>query len=280
VQRQLSSGVRVGLASDDPSAVPGILESVSQIARNTQTLTNLNQVKSELQTGDSALQSVVTTLEQAINLGTQGANTQDASQRAVLAQQVQGIQQQLVALSNTSDNGQYVFSGDLDGQPLYALDATQPEGVKQLATATSTRTITDGGGATIWVPRTAHEIFDAKNANGTPASGNVFAAVNNLLLALQNNDPTAAATAIDSLKSADDHVNQELGFYGIAENRLADTVNSINNSLVNEKQALGDQRDADVAGDAIELSQVSTQQQAALAAGAKISKLSLFDYLA
>lgn len=280
VQRQLSSGTRVGLASDDPLAVPGILDSLSRIARNTQTLTNLGQVKSELETGDSALQSVITALEQAISVGTQGASTQNASQRALLAQQVQGIQQQMVALSSTSVNGRYIFSGDLDGQPLYALDSTQPEGVAQLATATSTRTIADGGGATIWVPRTAHEIFDLKDANGAPASGNVFAAVNSLLVALQNNDTTAAGAAVDSLKAADDHVNQELGLYGIAENRLADSVNSINNSLVTEKQNLSAQRDTDVAGAAIELSQVTIQQQAALSAGAKMSKLSLFDYLA
>jgi flagellin-like hook-associated protein FlgL len=185
-----------------------------------------------------------------------------------------------VNASNTSVNGRYIFSGDLDGQPTYALDATQPEGVKQLASVTSTQTITDGAGATLWVPRTAQEIFDPKNADGTPASGNAFAAVNSLVLALQNNDQTAAATAVDSLKAADDHLNQQLGFYGIAENRVADTLNSLSSAAAAEKQSLGDERDTDVAGAAIELTQVTTQQQAALSAGAKISKLSLFDYLA
>jgi flagellar hook-associated protein 3 FlgL len=280
VQRQVSSGVRVGVASDDPLAVPGILESVSRIARNTQTLTNLNQVKSELASGESALQSTVTVLEQAISLGAQAASTQNASQRAVLIQQAQGIMQQMVDLSRTSVNGRYIFSGDLDRQPLYSLDATQPEGVAQLATAKSTVTVTDGGGAAIWVPRTAQDIFDLKNPNGTPASGNVFAAVNSLLLALQNNDPAAAGAAVDSLKAADDHVNQELGLNGIAQNRLADAVDGINNSLVTEKQNLSVQRDTDVAAAAIELSQVSVQQQAALSVGAKLSKLNLFDYLA
>ena len=280
VTRQLSSGIRVGMPSDDPTAVPGILKTLSQIARNTQTQTNLNQVKTELDTGDSTLQSAVTALEQAISLGTQAASTQSASQNAVFLQQAQAIQQQLVNASNTSVNGRYIFSGDLDGQPTYVLDASQPEGVKQLASVISTQNITDGAGATLWVPRTAQEIFDPKNADGTPASGNVFAAVNSLVLALQNKDQTAAATAVDSLKAADDHLNQQLGFYGIAENRVADTLNSLSSAAAAEKQSLGDERDTDVAGAAIELTQVTTQQQAALSAGAKISKLSLFDYLA
>jgi flagellar hook-associated protein 3 FlgL len=280
VQRQVSSGVRVGLPSDDPSAVPGILDTLAQIAQNTQAQTNLNQVKTELSSGDAALQDAVQAVEQAISLGTQAASTQDASQRAVLAQQAQGIQQQLVSLSRTSVAGRYIFSGDLDGQPLYALDASQPEGVAQLASATSTRTITDGAGGTIWVPKTAQEIFDPKNTDGSPASGNVFAALNSLLKALQDNDQAAAGAAVDSLKAADDHLNQQLGFYGIAENRLADALDGISKSLVTEKQDLSSQRDTDVAGAAIELSQVTLQQQAALSTGAKLSKLNLFDYLA
>ena len=66
VQRQLSSGLRVGQASDDPSAVSSILETQSEIAQNTQAQTNLNQVKTELLTGDSSLQQAVTLVEQAI----------------------------------------------------------------------------------------------------------------------------------------------------------------------------------------------------------------------
>jgi flagellin-like hook-associated protein FlgL len=272
--------MRVNLASDDPSAVPGILSTLSQIAQNTQTQSNLNEVSSELSAGDTALQSAVTVLEQAISLGTQGASAQTASQDAAFLQQAQAIQQQLVDAANTSVNGQYIFSGDLDGQPSYAVDASQPEGVTQLMSATSTRTITDGAGATLWVPRTAQQIFDPKNADGSPASGNVFAAVNSLVQALQNNDPAAAATAVDSLKAADDYLNQQLGFYGIAENRVADTLTGLGTSLATAKQSLSTQRDTDVAGAAIELTQVTTQQQAALSVGSKLSKLSLFDYLA
>src|ERR1035437_2665784 len=65
VQRQLSSGFRVGLASDDPSAVPSILKTQSEIAQNNQAQTNLNQVKTELLNGDSSLQQAVALVEKA-----------------------------------------------------------------------------------------------------------------------------------------------------------------------------------------------------------------------
>src|ERR1019366_1868328 len=117
VQRQLSSGLRVGQASDDPSAVPSILNTQSEIARNTQAQANLKQVGAELQTGDSSLQQAVALIEQAITLGAQAGDADNnAAQNATLAAQVQGIQEQLVNLSNTNVNGRYIFSGDSDQQ--------------------------------------------------------------------------------------------------------------------------------------------------------------------
>lgn len=281
IQRQVSSGVRVGLPSDDPAAVPAILQTQSAIAMNSQAQTNLNQVTSELQVSDAALQQAIKLIDQAVALGSQAASgSVDDTTFATLAAQVQDIQQQMVGLSATSDSGRYVFSGDLDRQALYVVDSTQPNGVRHLATATSTRQIVDGAGNTIWTPKTAQAIFDAQNSDGTSAEGNVFEAVNSLLLALRGRDSAAAQTALGSLKSADDHVNQQLGLYGIGEARVADALTELKSSAVNAKQELSSERDTDVAAAAVQLSQVTLQQQAALSARARISQRSLFDYLA
>lgn len=275
VQRQVSSGLRVGQASDDPSAVPSILKTQSEIARNNQAQTNLNQVKTELLTGDASLQQAVALVEKAITLASQAGSTANSdTQIANLAVQVQGIQQQLVNLSNTSVGGRYIFSGDSDQQPLYALDPTQINGVQQLAAAKSTQVITDANGNPLWTPVTAQDIFDSESG------GNVFAAVNSLLTALQNNDSAAAVGTLDSLKAADDHLNQQLGLIGIAETRVADATTAAAQSVTTEKQNLSGLRDADTAGDAVQLTQLNTQQEAALSARAKMSQYNLFDFLA
>jgi len=280
VQRQMSSGVRVERPSDDPAAVSSILDKQSQIAASTQAQSNLNQLKTELDTGDSALQQAIKAVEQAISLSTQAGSTLSASQSATLLQQAQDIQSELVNASRTVVDGRYIFSGDLDQRPLYALDAAQPNGVAQLASATSTRAVSDPGGGIIWTAKTALEIFDTRNADGSVAPGNVFAAVGSLITALKNNDTSAAQAAGDSLKAADDHLNQQLGLYGIAQNRVADAVNATASRLVTEKQDLSGLRDTDVASAAVELSQITLQQQAALSARAKVPPRSLFDYLA
>jgi flagellar hook-associated protein 3 FlgL len=276
VQRQVSSGLRVGQASDDPSAVSSILATQSGIAQNNQTQTNLNQVSTDLQNGDSSLQQAVKLMEQAITLAAQTGSTADTgTQNAALASQVGSIQQQLVDLSNTSVNGRYIFSGDSDQQAAYALDPTQTNGVQQLAPAKSTQAITDASGSPLWTPLTAQQIFDAQSG-----TGNVFKAVNDLLTALQNNDGTGALATMDSLKAADDHLNQQLGLYGIAETRVTDATAAAAQSVTTEKQSLSGLRDADTAGDAVELTQLDTQQQAALSARAKMSQYNLFDFLA
>lgn len=280
LQRQVSSGVRVSRASDDPAAVPLILATQSRIAENTQLETNLNQVKTELDTGDSVLQQAIKSIEQAVSLGTQASTTLSDSQHATLLEQVRGIQAQLVGITRTTVAGRYIFSGDLDQQPLYALDPTQPEGVRQLATPTSTRVNTDANGATLWTAPTAQRIFDPRNPDQSPAPGNVFAAVNSLLTAIETDNDSAANTAVDALKVADDHLNQQLGLYGIAQTRVADALDSAARSITNQKQDLSSLRDADVAADAVQMSQVTLQQQAALSARAKTSQLSLFEYLA
>src|SRR5581483_6661731 len=193
VTRQLSSGLRVSSVADDPSAVEGIMMDQAQITQLQQTQTNLNNLKPEMDSGDSALQQAMQNVETAIQIASQSSSPlSNPFSNAQLVIQVQGILQNLVNLSGTSVNGRYIFSGDLDQQALYTLDPTQPTGVRQLATANATRSVTDSHGVQIWLGKTASEIFDHQNPNGTPATDNVFAAVNSLLTALQANNSSAA----------------------------------------------------------------------------------------
>ncbi|HVY91223.1 MAG TPA: flagellin [Bryobacteraceae bacterium] len=272
-QAQLSSGYRLQKASDDPAALSQIYELQTKIAFNQQTQSNLNGAQTELTAADTALQSSIAALSSAVTLAAQGANSSyTAEQRANLAIQVQGIQQSLISASQTQVNGKYIFSGDLDSQPLYQLDSTQPNGVLQLATATNTRTIQDVNGTAIATARTATTIFDAQDSTGTPVSGNVFAAVQSLITALQNNDTAGIATASDSLKAASEYLNGQLAFYGTAENRVADATQLAQKFMVQDQTDLGNVQNADVPTAALQLTRAQTQQQAALSVEAKIQQ--------
>jgi flagellar hook-associated protein 3 FlgL len=280
-QAQVSSGYRVSAPSDDPAAVPSIIELQSEIAMNQQVQSNLSGVSSELGSADSALQGAVQAVNQALTLATNGANaTSTASDRATLAGQVASLQQTLVGISRTQVNGSYIFSGDQDTSPEYQLDSSQPNGVQQLISPSSTRMIVDATGTAISVAKTAQEIFDARNSDGTDATGNVFAAVNSLLTALNNNDQAGIAQSVTALQSAGTYLNQQLEFYGEAEDRVTAASDLAQKFQTQDTAQLSNLRDADIPTVAVQLTQAQNDQQAALSAEANIAQQkNLFSYL-
>jgi flagellar hook-associated protein 3 FlgL len=280
-ESQLTSGLRVQKPSDDPSVVGEILQLKFQINQNQQIQSNLNSVGTELNSADTALQSAVSAVQSALSLAAQGASsTTTAQTRATLADQVASLQQTLVGLSQTAVNGRYIFSGDLDSQPQYQLDSTQPDGVQQQFSTTSTRVITDASGVAISTSKTAQEIFDARNPDGTPAAGNVFAAVNSLKVALQNNDTAGITAATDALKAAGDTLNGQLAFYGDAENRVSDATSLAQKFQLQQQTDLSQNQDADIASAAMLLTQTQIDEQAAMSAQSRMMQdKNLFSYL-
>jgi len=275
-ETEVSSGLKVRQASDDPAAIAEIYQTQAQISQNTQVQTNLGEVTTEANTADSELQTAVQTLESAISLAAEGAtSTSTATSRASLAQQVSGLQQTLVGISQTVVNGRYIFSGDQDTQPAYQLDASQPNGVQQLLNAPATRTIQSVDGTSIAVAKTASEIFDAPGAN------NVFAAVNSLLTSLNNNDQAGITQAASDLKTASGYLNGQLAFYGTVEDRLQQATTLAQKFQTQQQTDLGTLQDADIPTVATQLTQLQVQQQASESVEVNVSQMkNLFSYLA
>jgi len=280
---QISSGIAVQQASDNPTAVAEILQIESSLANNKQIQSNMVGVTAEVNTADSALQSAIQQVTNAITLATQGSSslTQTADSRAALAQQVAGIQQALVGIAQTQVNGRYIFSGDQDTQAPYQLDATQPEGVQQLVTSSSTRTIQSVDGTSFAVALTAQQIFDPRNADSTPATGNVFAAIQNLMTALNNNDTAGINTALDSLQAGSSYLNNQLQFYGEVENRVTEATSLATKFQTQQTTELSSLQETDIPTTATELSQLQVQQQASMSVESNLLQMkNLFNYLA
>lgn len=279
-QRQLSSSLRVEQPSDAPDQVSQILLVRASLAQVQSRQSNLAQAKTEADTAEQTLQSAVQMVEHASVLAAQGVTaTADAASRRAIAQQVQALQQQLVGLSQTSVSGRYIFSGDQDQSPAYALDSTQANGVDRLLTASSTRQMEDATGMPFQVAHTAQDIFDHRNADDTLAADNVFAAVQTLATALNNNDQSGIESAVSALSQAGEYLNQQLAFYGTVQNRLSAASNQADQLVVQHKAELSTLEDADLTSAILELQQGNTQQQAALAARAQMPQTSLFDFL-
>jgi flagellin-like hook-associated protein FlgL len=109
--------------------------------------------------------------------------------------------------------------------------------------------------------------------------GNVFYAVNSLLLGLQSNNQTAIASAVNSLELAGTYLNTQLSFYGGVQDRVqqAQTLASQQNTQL--KTQLSNTADADITQVAVQLTQDQTNLQAAMEAEGQMPKTSLFNYL-
>jgi len=278
-ERQLSSGLRVSVASDAPDQISGILQLRAQIAGVQQTQQNLSNVTPQVTSGEEAIQQAIQVLDTATALATQAAgSTSDARQRLDLVPQVQGILQQLVSLSQTSVNGQYIFSGDLSGQPQYTM-AAGGNSVQQMTQPGPPGQIDDANGVPISIGLTAQQIFDDQDASGNPTTANVFGAVTGLLTALQNNDGTGILTAVTNIQTASAHLNDASSFYGAAQNNFTAAGNSASQTLIQLQQQLSNAQDADAVQASLDLNSALTAEQAAMSSQAMVKPQSLFNYL-
>ncbi len=276
-QQQLSSGVRVSAPSDAPNDISKILQLQVSLDRNDQIQINLNRTKTGVDTAEQALQSAVTLMDRAAVLTSQACGvSQTAATRAALAEEAKGILQQMVSLSATTMEGRYIFSGDQDQIASYTLELNDPvnapNGVLKNQTATATRQAEDAAGAHFVVGRTAEEIFDSPAAN-------VFATLNALRQALSSNDTAALTNLNTTVRSASDHLNSQLSFYGITQSRLSDAQTAAENAELQLKTELSGLRDTDTTEAVLQMTQGSTNEQVALAARAQLPRKSLFDLL-
>lgn len=277
---QISSGLKVNQPSDAPDEISPILQLHAQISQNTALQSGLTTAQSTVNAAEQALSSSVSLLQNASTIATEATGvSQTADTRATLAQSVGSLLQQMVSNSQTTVDGNYIFSGDQPQTQLYQLDPASPTGVDRLAIATNTDLVQGPGGEQIAASLTANTIFDNRNANDTPAANNVFAALAGLQTALQNNDTAGINTSISALQTASTYMNNQLAFYGNAQDQLASAVTTAQNNSTQLQSQLSNLEDADQASAITQLTQAQTQLQAALAAQARLPQTTLFDVL-
>jgi flagellar hook-associated protein 3 FlgL len=265
----LATGSRINKPSDDPAGAAQMVINRDQTSQGDTFLRSISGVNGLLQTADSTLSSVVTALQRAISLGVEGANgTLSDSDRADIANELIGIREQLIALANTSYQGEYIFSGTSTSRP-FAADPTSPQGVKYLGN-TGTNNVQVGPGYFAQVNLPGAQIF-------TAAAGNVFQSLSDVISALQAN--SGVDSAVTELNDAFNHVTGQRVFYGNAINQLQDQQTYLNAEKVNLGTAANAISGADMANTAAALNQAELAMNAELAAMGKISQVSLFDYL-
>jgi len=268
--QQVSSGQKLNSLSDNPSAAATLVTLRMDSSSDTQYLQNITSLTAGLQVADSALSSVVEALTTAQSLGVEGATgTVNAQNQKAIAQQVQGIQQEILGLANTSYNGEYLFSGTATTTRPYVADPSSPSGVTYNGNDnTNSVEISEGQAMPINLP--GSQLF-------SNATTNVFKSLQDLYTALNTNGDIGSATT--EVGNALNYVSAQQTFYGNSLDRLNNTQTFLNQEQLQLSETESNTLDVDMATAVTNLSQTVVTQQALLAAGGKISQLNLFDYL-
>jgi flagellar hook-associated protein 3 FlgL len=279
--RQLTSGKKVAAASDAPDQIGALLQLRAALQHNTQIRSNLTLAASDADAADGALAGAIKLMDRALTLASQGTGaSQTAGTLNTLALEIQGIQEQMVEASQTAVQGRFIFSGDQSDQVPYTFDITSTNhAVVQGTTASATSRVEDPAGGSFSAGKTAQEIFDPRNADGTAASGNVFAALNNLRLALLSGDTAAIANSIAPLKEATQHLNSMQSFYGAVQNRIQSASDYGSAADTRLRTQISQIEDADIAAAAMAMTAATTQLEAAFQMQGRMPHTSLFNYL-
>jgi len=276
---ELSSGLRVNQLSDDPVAAAdnvGLASSISQMDSFVQTAT---QEQSLMQVGDNALGEVVSQITSALSLATSAGNgTMNATDFSAVQTQVTAIRASVVALGNTSYQGQYVFAGSMGNVTPFTLNTTTNPATTTYNGDSSIQTVATPNGQQVAVNVSGSSVF--MNSSGS-LMGTLNQLVSDLGAAAAGTGTTASiqadSTALTSALSAvtgqratlDSGLSQMMTASGYASTQSA-AYQSAQSTLLS----------ADPATIATELSASETQHQALLSVTATLQGAQdLFAYL-
>lgn len=270
-EEQLSTGMSVNSPSDDPAAAADLAQNAAQTSAVDQYQRSIGSIQGEMQDADSALNSVITALQQAITLGTEGANgTLNASDRQAIVGQVQGIQSQLLSLANLTYQGNYVFAGTASQTQPYVLDPNSNSGVTYQGN-TGVNQVTLGDNFTLQTNLPGSQLF----SSGT----DMFQAVQDLITGLESGDTTSIGTAVNELSSASQSVDSQRVFYGNALGQLDSQQTYLSTESTQLAQQQNTEGGADLAAVTTNLTTAETSEQATLDSVAQTARINLFQYL-
>ena len=285
-QNETTTGLKVSLPEDDPSAVGQTLNLQAQSDANTQYQSNITQLQSTATTSASAMSSLQTITEQAAEIATEVGGTTSSTQLSTYATQVGNLIQEALQAANTKDTqGNYIFGGTINNQPPFVATTDASGNV----TAVTYQGNTDASQSLIGAGQTVSVQVPGANTTGSGPAG-LFADSRSGadlfgdLISLQQNLASGNTSAISSTNSAnltkdEDNIVSNVAQNGILQSTLqaaSSAATQMSTTLTTQTSSL---TGADLATTLTQLDQTETALQAAMQSGVKILNLSILNYI-
>lgn len=274
-QRQVSSGLRIQDASDDPSGTSAAMQARGSLRALDQYRRNISSATSRATAEESVLDQLSNVLIRAKELGlSQAGGNASATTRQVTRAEVDELIEFAVQLGNTRFGDEYLFGGQYANQ-------------KPFDSSVSGFVPLDGGG-TPMTPEGARptEIYTGQYLTASHDGKQVFLdsgalqALRDLSDALGDPDPeTAVRNALSGLDAAFTDVQTLVGEVGARVNQLEVTGANLDSLSVNLQTLKSEIEDVDLETAVTELVSRQTAYQAAMLATSRVIGLTLADYL-
>ncbi len=265
-QQQLATGHRILQPSDHPVATENVLQWQAALAQNAQYQTNATDAASWLSQSQSALQSAVGLAQKVRTLAVAaGAGTLTSAERAAIAQQIQSVQASLMAVANTRVGSHYLFSGEQT--------ATEPF-------VSGAAGVSYAGGSGSIVREIGPGVTVAVNTPGS-AFTPVFGAIGQILSDLGSSSTVANVTGSD-LSQLDQALNVLIsaqGQSGAQSQQVTQAQGQLQAMTASLQQLRASGLDTNVARTVVQLQELQTSYQSALAVGAQLLQPTLAKYL-
>jgi len=232
---QVSSGKRVLSPADDAIAYARAKDLHTVLTATDQYGANIDRADERLSMAETSLASMEDVLARAKEIALEQANpTYDASQRAVLAQGVQQLIDEMVALGNTRLEGRYIFGGFQSDAPPYDAAGTY-------AGDSGVRNVEIGDGVQV-----AENVTGDQFLGGGGGGVDTFAVLAQLRDALLANDTAAVSATIDPLDTASEQVTQARMTVGFRMNKLETHRGVLDEVKFQTQQLLSSAEDVDL----------------------------------
>ena len=280
-QAQLASCKNVLQPSDAPEEAVSIQRLKSVIARQESFEQAIQTTENRLKTEETALNGVSNVLTRLKELAIQASNdTYGPKDRAIIAIEMQGLQEDLLSFANTRDaNGSYLFSGSrvytspferqADGEVIYQGDET-------------VNLVEVGDQRQLRANRTGTQVFDRvvrANADGSQTGVSFFQSVQDLVDAVRTSDRDFMNRGLGELNDLSDGVSLAIAGVGSDMNVVTSQRAVLEETRLQLQTVLSELEDLDYTEAVTKMQKQMLALEASQASFAQISRLSLFEYI-
>ncbi|MBV8647234.1 flagellar hook-associated protein FlgL [Paludibacterium sp.] len=277
LQEQLDTQQRVNNPSDDPVASTQIVQLNQSSGRNTQFISNSQNVKSQLGMIDTSIGNASNLIASMKSLVVQAGNGSiTATQLQMMQQQVSQDVTEMANYANATDGrGDYLMGGNKIGNPPFSFNGTQyvynGDSGQRRVQVTDTRSLP--------VSLDGSQVFG--NSTDPAALLNAMQSFSTLLG--QNPKPANYQTQLDTIMSNLDNAQQQLltsqASVGAAEQENNNTLSSNQTLGVQYQTAIGDLQNLDMPQAISNFTMAQTSLQYSQLTYTKVTQLSLFNYI-